>query len=368
MARKARKSLKPTIVITCDDAKSRKHNKKIVQELQWLKQYRLQCLLVLNSQRRIIESFTKALAVPDPSRLMVAANPGSNTSTLCGISAAIKHPRFPTGTPFRLGGMLLVNGEVFGLTVGHITTPEPRLDISEEFGNTKLSQRDSIADSDDSSFIFTIGGSASDSDTDSISDSLGMEEIESESDRVDREDSFGGNSWTASPNTSDWTEIGSIEDSTISRSRPAGRFSTLHSDWALIRVPNKKYWLGNTVQIPGNRAVTEIEETSLEKQILVGQVWAVTGPDSVRSGLLSGCSSILFLHGRKLRVRQITFEDALGTLDCTKIAHRHLTIDTPSPRRLWCMGHSRRKTMWTHCCRQERFKMGIYGSHSRHFR
>ena len=188
MAGRSRQKLKPSIVITCNDAQSRKHNKKVVEGLYWLQPYRLQCLIVLNSQRRILESFSKGLTVSESPGLAISANLSSNTNTLCGLSAAIKRQRPQTDTLFKLGGTILVRGEVFCLTVGHIATPELPIHPAEESSVAELSQGESATDSDSSSSIFSVGESESDSDVDSASDNSDIGDDESESHYIIQDD------------------------------------------------------------------------------------------------------------------------------------------------------------------------------------
>lgn len=83
MAGQSKKRLKPTIIITCDDAKSQKHNTEKVKGLKWLQPYRLKCCVVKNSDKRRLLALTKA--DENSTFPSVIANISADATTLCGV-------------------------------------------------------------------------------------------------------------------------------------------------------------------------------------------------------------------------------------------------------------------------------------------
>jgi hypothetical protein len=112
--------------------------------------------------------------------------------------------------------------------------------------------------------------------------------------------------------TNDWTLLGDL-DSYFSLEEPLESRNVIScSDWGLIRLKDRAHWLPNSVQMPGKRTRTFIEDVVAGDELSSGQVFAITESGRPKSGLLSSGFSFIYLYGRRLCVRQIAFEEALG--------------------------------------------------------
>lgn len=310
MAGENKKSLKPTIIITCDGAKSQKHNKKKVRGLKWLESYHLQCCVVKNSDKRRLQAFTKAKENCTMLPYEVIANLGHEPTTLCGIPAALKDSALETTTPFRLGGLIMVDAQMFCLTAGHVAVPSHSQSFSTDIKQSQSYDSDSSTDMDDSSLIFTIGECVSDDDTEVANDDL--EEWKEVLDPVVDDDSPKGASVINLSDTNDWTLLGDLNSHFSVEEAVESRNIYSSSDWGLIRLKDRRHWLPNSMQMPGKWSRTFIEDVVAEDQLSPGQVWAITEPGRPKRGLLSSGSSFIYLYGARLRVRQIAFDEALG--------------------------------------------------------
>ncbi|KAK5055302.1 hypothetical protein LTR84_013052 [Exophiala bonariae] len=307
MAGENKKNLKPTIIITCDGAKSQRHNITKVKSLKWLEPFRLKCCVVKNSDKRRLQALSKP---KDDSTLLpyeVVANIDDSAKTLCGVTAALKNPAVESVTPFRLGGLIKVDDEVFCLTAGHILAPIHSESLSTAINQTQKSEVDNVTEVDDPSSIFTIGDWVSDDETvvPSIDLNDGNESFVLDLDTLDHAS-------TLPPlNFDDLPIIGNVESQFANDRALASQCSISASDWGLVKLRTQYHGFSNLIQIPGQNSKTVIEDIITENELFPGQVWAVTQSSCPKSGFLSLGSAFIFLYGRRFRVRQIAFEEAL---------------------------------------------------------
>jgi hypothetical protein len=258
--------------------------------------------------------------------------------TLCGVSSEISHSTSREKASFTLGGLLLIRDKVFGLTAGHplwVHCPTQSLSRSEDWDN--LDDGSSTDDNDTSDSFFVImesntGNGSEASSQKETSDSIGPSYEDSV--EIVGETGYGAINNDCSPNmeeNSNWTAIGSFTYPPASGTGGIcldnggeGRTaSSIQSDWALFRIPDRDLWLGNFFQKPGELSRTLIENTASDQEIVVGQAYVVAGVSGTQRGFMSQCSVSLNLDNHKLKVRRITLERALGmALDSSSVSTR----------------------------------------------
>lgn len=342
MAGQSKKRLKPTIIITCDDAKSQKHNTEKVKGLKWLQPYRLNCCVVKNSDKRRLLALTKA--DENSTFPSVIANISADTTTLCGVPATLKYPSMDNMTPFRLGGLIMVDTETFCLTAGHmVAVPSCTGDLSTTVTQAQSSDNNSTTEADDSSIIFTIGELMGDDDTEIESDGL------DEENGVYAPAADHGASETASKlglsDGSKWARLGNLTSSFPHEEvLETQRSISSPSDWGLIQLADSKHWLPNTVHLPGETFERVIEDITTKDELSSGLVWVITASVRPRPGFLTLGTAFVFLYGSRFLVQQIALEDALGmfaTLQYLEYLFHGLTIPVPGDSGSWVIKDGR---------------------------
>lgn len=338
MAGENKKKLKPTIIITCDGAKSQKHNIAKVKSLKWLEPYRLRCCVVKNSDKRRFLALTKAKEDSTSLPYEVVANIDDDTCTLCGVTAALKTPALESITPFRLGGLIKVDDEVLCLTAGHVVAPSHFKALSTTSAEAQTSDADSTTEVDDSSLIFNVGEWASDDETEVLGGDI---DDEPGSFIHDLETSKSASVLRPS-NFHEWSHLGHLDSHFARDEQLKSQPSVSYSDWGLIKLKAGTHDLRNIVRIPGKNSSTIIQDIITEDELSQGQVWAVTEFSRPKSGFLSSGAAYVFLYGKRFRVRQIAFDDALG-MSFRSVSASLISTCTngSSPRRFRSMGHTK---------------------------
>jgi len=310
MAGENKKKLRPTIIITCEDEKSQKHNKEKIKGLRWLVPYNLKYCVVKNSDKRRLQAFTDAERDPFILAHDVVADLGNKPTTLCGVQASSRdRTTCDAARPFRLGGLIAVDGELFCLTAGHVMVLSHCGSSCEAAHQIHSSDTSSTTEIDGSSMIFMIGEGDGDDVTEVVSDASKEDEVYGP---IDNDDPTECASTHDLSEINDWVVLGHFE-SHFSHENPLETQPAIPcSDWGLIKLKDRRHWLPNFVQMHGKASRTFIESIIPEDELYSGQVWAITDSGCPKPGFLSLGSAFVSLHDRGFRDRQISFDEALG--------------------------------------------------------
>jgi len=127
MVGKKANALKPTLVITCGDTETKKRVEKSFKSQGWLPSLlKENGITFVALVAKTTLSAGPVLNPPDTARLSecysVQLRHGS-AATSCGLPLLVNPSETHPQRHCTLGGLLMVNGEIFGLTAGHPFTP-----------------------------------------------------------------------------------------------------------------------------------------------------------------------------------------------------------------------------------------------------
>jgi hypothetical protein len=148
----SKKSLKPSIVITCCSSSRKKAVKSFLGGLKWLKDSDLRYVIIVDKTfgHRASNALDNATT---NSLLNIHARVPSEISSLCGVEAQVG--KGDEATKFTLGGVILIDGRVYCMTVAHPFVAGTNKSAS------STSSSDSInSDSDDSEFESSLDGNS----------------------------------------------------------------------------------------------------------------------------------------------------------------------------------------------------------------
>jgi hypothetical protein len=106
--------LKPTIVIVCCNEAHRKQLRKIFKVQKWISDYNYRCMVVVDSFRK----YASGSKLGEGRSVRVRLS--EESSTLCGVLSELEQLVSLEPISFTLGGVILIEGKPYGLTVGHV--------------------------------------------------------------------------------------------------------------------------------------------------------------------------------------------------------------------------------------------------------
>jgi hypothetical protein len=123
MVGKRPNALKPTLVITCGDAETKKRVEKSFKSQGWLQELmKANGIMFVALVAKTSLSAGPALYSPDMDRLSECCSVqllNGPAATSCGLPLLVNPSEAQPQRHCTLGGLLMVNGEIFGLTAGH---------------------------------------------------------------------------------------------------------------------------------------------------------------------------------------------------------------------------------------------------------
>ena len=307
-------SFRPTVIISCSSESLRHKQDQRVKSLKWLSFYGYRCLIFVSP---ILTLANESGNLPIE-EFEVEARIDEGWTTVCGIPIQA-HPaesRSAFTVKSTMGGLINVQGWMYGLTAGHVFRPDPKAAIHGE-GHGPLdvdlapqSPPDSAADSP--FVVFDSDASTTKKDTNAEEDSGILTPVRSVSGvGQDAPEDIRGDQGLFSH-----ARLGTV----IFRSA----FSPLpeSSDWAMVDFQNRDCWLPNLYhESPGNpmntqpmREVRAIQAKNLEVIPSHGPVSVIAGFTGIVRGHLME-SSFSFAVGNTLyHVKQVVLEKKLGLL------------------------------------------------------
>jgi hypothetical protein len=363
-----RSELIPTTVVTCEDAESRRRAIILMKDIPWLDHPRLSRFfphrlprhsshrsshrppyrVVLESDLNVVEWYSRTSPSAPSDNYLIKANLDPEI-TVCGIQAAIASPCLDQPRLFRRGGLVVIQGEAYLITAGHIFQQAQSSGLPVRKEEAKNMHRRPPSSS------VSLG-----SVTRRTSEDRGEEEL-NDLEHGDVDHSIPNAQQEEGPTI----HISTVVDAWRNVGGPEVLQSvSLKSDWALIKWGSFRPWPANKVCIPGNPGFTTIETIFDSSQVAMGEVWAVTDSNQPVKGWLNANPTFLFLGGRRIRVQQATFEQALGEFCPFLLSVTHETRTW----RLRCLDRPEWETLRTYCCWPYRPLLGLHGPYERHFR
>ena len=330
------RDLKPSIVVLCLSSRHQKKIRKRFNTTKWrdiLKAKNLKLRVIVDNsfgatgttEMREIKThekgdmttiFDTSTTIPRMEPIQLGIFRLQARLTLCG--AYVKGPAGQTSISdtenecvATMGGIVLVNGRLFGLTVAHpfahLVFPHQTSGLSTATWGTASSDADeSSLDGDDESL-------SEDSNDNSHAQKAPAKQSSNpfelsgptDSDRNDHLKKPLPNSGNLialgmgnrrETHASAWVEVG--HGSSFDTSAPHS------SDWALIEVERDSYYR-NTFNETGSIAPTVIEGIQPEADLVVGKVWVISARTGVQAGILNDTPASVTLRRTHFVTRQI---------------------------------------------------------------
>jgi hypothetical protein len=320
------RSFQPTVIISCSSESLRHKQDQRVKSLKWLSSYGYRCLIFV-SPILTLANDSGNLPIEE---FEVEARIDEGWTTVCGIPIQA-HPaesRSAFAVKSTMGGLINVQGRMYGLTAGHIFRADPKAAVHGE-GHGPLdvdialqSPPDSAADSP--FVVFDSDASTTKEDTNAEEDSGILTPVRSVSGvgRDAPEDIRGDQGLFSHARLG--TVIFRSAFNPLPDNASFGEGSSLpeSSDWALVDFQNRDCWLPNLYhESPGNppntqpiREVRAIQAKNLEVIPSHGPVSVIAGFTGIVRGHLME-SSFSFVVGNTLyHVKQVVLEKKLGLL------------------------------------------------------
>lgn len=300
--------LTPTVFLVCCHELYRKQLRSILKRQKWMREYKYQCVVIVDTLEDL--SLDTLGNSHGTSQLLVETFVPSGKTSWCGLKARAQSEAYQQPINFTIGGILLIDGEAFGLTVKHGIERSISFDASS-----------SDDDDDDSDY------SVEDSYSPFINfQDIGSIQTQNHADTEKRALVFG--SRTTAPHSctslvdstaperthygSEWHYFGRSQDphivgSTISRGR---------LDWSLVRFEPRcevsHSSLVNTLVTPTD---DHIETKSFLNRFSMtgGEVWINAGSSGPVKGWLVDCPALLHRHGKSFEVLQVIPDQPLGS-------------------------------------------------------
>lgn len=324
MAGKRPDDLSPFIVITCGDLRTRKKVEKLCKNLKWLrvlaKSYNIKFAALvaeITLTAGLAPLVTGMQAIDDSCSVDV---PDSAT-TFCGQRIYITHSDGLSASQCTFGGLIAVDGTLYGLTAGHpfatqnitaeaefeIDVGRQPVDYPEESEN---SETDTTSDPD---FIFSHD-SSDDGEQTSGASSTSTGPLSDTHNAIDWSSQPGKNLTDTAKSGVKPRQVEVLLPTTPSIvSLPRHRL-TFNLDWALIGISNLPYVLPNQVilrETEGGDA-SPILGTPPAQFEPRGEVIVLTTINGPQSGYLNASPASLKIGGGLYDVRMITLSQTLG--------------------------------------------------------
>lgn len=289
MAGRRSKKLKPALIVTCGDPATKREVEKIFKSQSWLQE-------ILNANyimfvALVVKTPLSAALGPSSDSLMDLSEcyavqllpPGASTS--CGWILLINNKERGQQNQCTLGGLLMVGGEIMGLTAGHSFSTIGY--SASEHGHLDTSRNSETAESEEGSttssdpFIFNEDVD-DDLDNGSIASSVSFLEASHDVSSFLDDPSYGRRELVlgSSLSTKWYSSQALILPTSILRLDEAVNDLSHHHDWALLKnLPFNAASLPNLVTNIDQHLQTSIEETI---SVVVGGVVTImvagTGP------------------------------------------------------------------------------------------
>ncbi|KAL8918358.1 MAG: hypothetical protein Q9208_007377 [Pyrenodesmia sp. 3 TL-2023] len=321
MAGKRRDNLKPCVIITCCSNKRRKELRRILSKLEWLKITGLKWIVIVDksfgyrTSTHLRDSYGVAFTVECRNL--------HQTTQSCGFQARlVSHSPRPSGQflmAFTIGGFVLVDEKLYGLTTAHPLFPCAHHDSDDS--DSPSADSDSSDKSDgEMNGSPSVGNSRFVTCSNGTTPNLGsMSQIHSQSNAMASESIPGIHDRISDGSGVQFKTLGQVVHSALDSSNDSQTCDDDrihrhqdHQDWALVSVEKHSCQL-NIVHLPGDINPIVIQDTIAESEQSAGKVWILTGHGPVK-GELSPLTVSMQLGRSSFDVQQITTERSISML------------------------------------------------------
>jgi hypothetical protein len=321
MAGKKPNKLKSSIVVSVGNKEARKQVQKECRAQSWLtedlKSRQLHLIVVVDPAKLTSRLQTHPT---DHATLSLAAQVvlSDDTTSFCGQTIRFLETDLSKQSQRTLGGLISVNGVLYGLTAGHglestlISRAEDPIQIGAE-PEHNVAQSIAGDNVSDSAFVFededdSSGVSRSSEGTSNGSGSLRDYAISSHQ-NIDAgpfanisPGEHSTRTFQALITAPSFPETGGLQAEPITRD----------CDWALVEIPNDGMVLPNSMKGVGQLNETFIESTILDDRAAKGNVTIITASRRLKTGVLSPSPASFGIGRFILDVRLITLQQPLS--------------------------------------------------------
>ena len=352
--------LRASVVITCCGKSAAKRVRKVVKRLKWLKDFDVPCAVVVDT----VHLYSQEHQTGDPTSTIEAQLP-PNPTTLCGRRIRKFSLQDNPGPFCTLGGLILVEGFPFGMTVEH--TFEAGFEVSGFQGayesqivtSGDLSSDDAESESPFISFDDENDGDTFENSFQPLHESSGLPDVVPIDPGYD------------DPVAHQHQEnLKAVVYRRIGKALPSMRRDELDirhsSDWALIEIDDPSCFFPNKVKLPSQNEPKIIEDMVPEDFQAEGHVDVVLVGRGGASGRLISSPTSFKVGNSVMDTRLIIMDNKLGKHACSLPEYDFCAdgMSFYSLRGFWSLGFTRRQTLRTCHWRKRASAMGLHGANS----
>jgi hypothetical protein len=353
-------SLRASVVITCCGEAAAKRVRKVVKNLKWLRDFDVPCAVVVDA----IHLYSQELQQDRYHTPIIEAQLPPNPTTLCGERIRKRSPPDGQGPFCTLGGLILVEGFAFGITVEHAFHGEF------EDSGLRIADDDVLEPGPGSPYG---GDEASgspfvsfdcESNDDASEDSLWSQNEPARLPYVGATDQ--GHDDPTAHSGEEYRE--GIVYRRIGKALPSigrdGLIIQYSGDWALIDIDDPSCFFLNKIKLPGQTEPKVIEDVVPEGHQAEGHVDVVLVGGGVSSGWLTSSPTLFKVGDLVMDTRLIIMDDKLGKHACSlpECDFRANGMSLYSLRGFWSLGFTRRQTLRTCHWREGASTVGLHGA------
>lgn len=314
--------LTPTVFLVCCHELYRKQLRSILKRQKWMRAYKYQCVVIVDTLEDL--SFRNSDNTDGITQLLVEAIVPSGHTSWCGLKARAHSGVDQQPIGFTIGGILLIDGEAFALTVKHGI--ERLISVDAASGDDSDDDDDAKEESSSPFINFQDSGSIQTQEHKEIEQRTSvfgsqMKVPQSCTSLVD-------NAVPEKPySRSQWRHFGQYNAyGTVGSAISFGRL-----DWSLLKVDPRceisTSSLVNTLVTP-TRDHIEIKSFLDRPAMTGGEVWINAGSSGPVKGWLVDRPALLHRYGRSFEVLQVIPDQPLGALISPKLKY-HSQIANP---------------------------------------
>lgn len=354
-------SLRASVVITCCGGAAAKRVRKVVKNLKWLRDFNVPCAVVVDT----INLYSQELQQDGHLTPIIEAQLPPNPTTLCGRRIRKRPPPDSQGPVCTLGGLILVEGFAFGITVEHA--------FREGFEDSglRIADEDILESGADSSY-----GDDENSESPFVSFDRGSNDDASENSFRSQHESaqlpcVGATDQGRDDPTAHSSEeyYGGMVYRRIGKALPSiGRDRLIiqnSGDWALIDINDPSCFFPNKIELPGKTELKVIEDMVPEGHQAEGHVDVVL-VGGVSSGWLTSSPTLFKAGDLVMDTRLIIMGNKLGKHACNlpECDFRANDMSLYSLRGFWSLGFARRQTLRTCHWGEGVSAVGLHGANT----
>lgn len=370
--------MKPSVVILCRSKRGRKVILKSFRGRDWVETFReknVKLRVIIDTEFGERAGIDSARALPRLSGPNLEISRVSLTShrshpSLCGAriklihaeelgnsqqtkSAGHEESKSKNNGLATLGGIIAVDGCLYGLTIAHAFgyySPQDNNEVTRlqslKDSNSSIDTITTYAASFPSSFEESLVDEFDNQfDAQSFIDLRPQQLSESNFSTHDSDESFNQRGILVALGLGEHHDAYSFPKMAIP---PHG--SPQHSDWALVQLDNVPQ-SGNSYSKPGHEELVDIVGVQPESMLRPEEVWIIASRSGIQAGTLSDATASVNLHKSHFTVRQVRLQRHLGKSEIIRVERKsvpiigNLGLIISRMRGLWSLGCTRQQAL-----------------------